>query len=137
MFQSSFSSRFSFQELVQRNRTTGLSCAGSGGVGSIGTGGGGIGSGHSNFQRGESVSCQISDAERFDEAKFIKALQESLEKDLDASQAEITSSKNQDATRFSIEYVLGSTVGRIEISGTRTAGNYSLQLQLNEKSDAK
>ena len=138
MFQSSFASRFSLKELLQRNPTNGLNCAGSGGAsGGIGASGGGLGSGHSNFHRGESVSCLISDAEQFDEAKFIQALRESVEKDLDANHAEITGSKNPDATKFSIEYVAGSTVGSLEISATRSAGYYSLQAQLNEKTDAK
>ena len=137
MFQSSFGSSFSLKELLQRNPTNGLNCDGGGAFGDIGAGGGGIGSGQSSFHRGESVSCQISDAEQFDEAKFIQALKESVQKELDANQAEITGIKNPDATRFLIEYVVGSTVGNLEISGTRSAGYYSLQAQLNEKTDAK
>lgn len=134
MFQSSFSSRFSLQELVQRNQSkNGLNCSGSGGGGGIGTGAGGFGQTGSTFHRGESCSCQISDVDQFNEAKFIQALKETVEKDLDASQAKITSSKNPDATRFSIEYTLGNAVGRVEISGTRSAGYYSLQAQLDEK----
>ena len=132
--QSSFSSKFSLQELAQRNQTNnGLSCPGSGATGGIGSGAGGFGEKESRFHKGESCSCQISDADRFDEAKFIQALKESVEKDLDASEAKITSSKNPDATRFAIEYTVGSTFGRVEISGTRSAGSYSLQAQLDEK----
>jgi hypothetical protein len=138
VFQSSFSSKFSLQELVQRNQiNNGLNCPGSGASGGIGTSGGGFGQKESSFHKGESCSCQISDADQFDEAKFIQALKESVEKDLDASKAKITSSKNPDANRFSIEYTLGDTAGRVEISGTRSAASYSLQAQLNEKNDAK
>jgi hypothetical protein len=134
VFQSSFSSRFSIQELAQRNQSkNGLTCPGSGAGGGIGAGGGGFGQKESSFHKGESCSCQISDADQFDEAKFLEALKESVEKDLDASKAKITSSKNPEANSFSVEYTLGDTAGRVEISGTRSAGYYSLQAQLDEK----
>jgi hypothetical protein len=136
VFQSSFSSRFSIQELAQRNQSkNGLNCPGSGGGAGIGSGGGGGSSGQkeSSFHKGESCSCQISDADQFDEAKFLQALKESVEKDLDANKAKITSSKNPEANSFSVEYTVGDTAGRVEISGTRSAGYYSLQAQLDEK----
>lgn len=140
VLQSSFYSGFSLKEMVQRNQSnSGLNCSGSGAGGGgagISTGAAGFGGG-SNFHKSESFACQISDAEQFVEARFIQALRESVEKDLDASQAKITGSKNPDATSFAIEYVLGSAAGRIEISGTRSAGYYSLQAQLDEKHDAK
>ena len=137
LFQSSFSSAFSLKELVQRNQSnTGLNCSGSGGAGGggagIASGAGGLG-GNSSFSKAEGFTCQISDAAQFNEAKFIQTLKESVEKDLDASQARITSSKNADATRFSIEYTVGKTAGRVEVSGTRSGGYYSLQSQVGEK----
>ena len=141
VFQSSFYSGFSLKELVQKNQSnSGLNCSGSGGAsggtGGIGSGAGGLG-GNSSFHKGESIACQISDAEQFVEAKFIQALKESVEKDLDASKAKITSSKNADATSFAIEYTMSNTFGRVEISGTRSAGYYSLQAQLDEKTNTK
>jgi hypothetical protein len=137
VFQSSFYSAFSLKELVQKNQSnSGLNCSGSGGAGGggggIASGAGGLG-GNSSFHKGESLACQISDAEQFVEAKFIQALKESVEKDLDASKAKITSNKNGDPTHFAIEYTVGNTFGRVEISGTRSAGYFSLQAQLNEK----
>ena len=141
VFQSSFYSAFSLKELVQRNQSnSGLNCSGSrgagGGGGGIATGAGGLGGG-SSFSKGEGYTCQISDTDQFNEAKFIQALKESVEKDLDASKAKITGSKNPDATRFSIDYTVGKTAGHVEISGTRSAGYYSLQAQLDEKNDTK
>jgi len=141
VFQSSFYSGFSLKDLVQKNQgNSGLNCSGSGGAGGgsggIGTGAGSLGGG-SSFHKGESLACQISDAEQFVEAKFIQTLKESVEKDLDASKAKITSSKNPDATRFAIEYTVGNTFGRVEISGTKSAGYYSLLAQLDEKNNAK
>jgi len=137
VMQSSFYSAFSLKELVQRNQSSsGLNCSGSGGAGGggggIATGAGGS-SGNFNFHKGEGLGCQISDAEQFVEARFIQALKESVEKDLDANKAKITSSKNPEANSFSVEYTLGDTAGRVEISGTRSAGYYSLQAQLDEK----
>ena len=136
LFQSSFYSAFSLKELVQRNQSnSGLNCCGGG----AGGGGGGIGSGavgsHGNgtFHKGESLACQISDAGQFVEARFIQALKESVEKDLNANQAKITSNTNPDLSRFAIEYTVGSSFGRVEISGIRTAGYYSLEAQVNEK----
>lgn len=139
VFQSSFSSRFSLEELVKRNQpNSGLNCSTGGGGGSgsgIGTGAGGIGGTQSTFHKGESFSCQISDAAQFDEAGFLQALKATVEKDLTANDAKITSSNNTDATRFSVDYVMGSTSGRLEISGTRVPGGYySFNSTLNEKS---
>lgn len=141
VFQSSFSSAFSLRELVQKNQSnSGLNCSGSGGAGGggggISAGAGGVG-GNSSFHKGESFACQISDAEQFVEAKFIQALKQSVEKDLDASQARIVSNKNEDATRFAIEYTVRNTFGRVEISGTRSGGFYSLEAQLDEKNNTK
>ena len=136
LFQSSFYSAFSLKELVQKNQSnSGLNCSGGG----AGGGGGGIGAGavgsHGNgtFHKGESLACQISDAGQFVEARFIQALKESVEKDLNANQAKITSNTNPDLSRFAIEYTVGSSFGRVEISGARTAGYYSLAAQVDEK----
>lgn len=137
MSQSSFASTFSLKELLQRNQVSGLDCLSSGGAGDgIGVGAGGFGriSEDSSFHKGESFSCRISDAQQFDEAKFIRALKESIEKDLNASDVKIISSKITDATRFSIEYTLADRSGRVQISGTRSPGNYySLSAELDEK----
>jgi hypothetical protein len=140
VFQSSFYSAFSLKELVQKNQSNnGLNCTGSGGAGGggagIAAGAGGFGGGGSNFHKIESLACRISDVEQFIEARFIQALKESVEKDLDARQAKIVSSKNPDATHFAIEYTASNSFGRIEISGTRSGGYYSLEAQLNEKSN--
>jgi hypothetical protein len=138
-FESSFFSKFSLEELVQRNKTIGgLNCSPTGGGGGIGTGIGAIGKDHSHFHRDESFSCQIADVEQFDEAKFIHALRESVQKDLDASKAKIVISQNSEATWFYFEYALEEIKGHIKISGTRSLGNfYTLQAELEEKSGIK
>jgi hypothetical protein len=137
VLQSSFYSAFSLKELVQKNQSnSGLNCSGGGGgadSSGIASGAGGLGGGSSSFHKGESFACQISDAEQFVEARFIQALKESVEKDLDARKARITSSKNEDARSFAIDYTVGNAFGRVQISGTRSADYYSLQAQLDEK----
>ena len=135
LFQSSFYSAFSLKELVQRNQSnSGLNCSGGAGGGGGGIGAGAVGShGNGTFHKGESLACQISDAGQFVEARFIQALKESVEKDLNANQAKITSNTNPDLSRFAIEYTVGSSFGRVEISGARTAGYYSLAAQVDEK----
>ena len=137
VFQSSFSSTFSLAELVKKNQAnSGLNCSSGGGGGDssgIGTGAGGIGGTQSSYQKGEGFSCQISDMNQFDEAKFMQALKQSLEKDLETIDAEITTSKNNDASSFFIEYVLGKTSGRVDISGAKSAGYYSFDAKVTEK----
>ena len=135
--QSSFFSKFSLRNLVERNESTaGLNCsqsAGGGGGASFGTGG--VGQKESNFNRLESLSCQIRDVKAFDEQKFIQALKASVEQDLKDSKATIVSSKNADATSFQLEYALSNVKGTIDISATRGPDRfYTLNANLNEKS---
>jgi hypothetical protein len=136
---SPFFTKFSVNELVQRNKTIGgLNCLPEGGGGGIGTGVGGIGKDGSRVHRNESFSCQISDADQFDEAKFIQTLRESIEKDLDACKAKIVGSDNSDSTKFYFEYTLEDIKGRVKISGTRSLGNYyTVDADLEEKSGDK
>lgn len=142
-FQSSFFSKFSLRELVERNDSSaGLNCSAGGGGGGIGGGGGGIsvgtggvGAKESNFHRGESIACQITDSELFDETKFIEALKAIVEKDLAANKASIVKSKNADATSFSIEYTLNNVSGTVGISTTKGPMKfYTLNADLNEHS---
>ena len=137
--QSSFFSKFSLRDLVERNESTaGLNCsqsAGGGGGGGASFGTGGVGQKESNFSRLESLSCQIRDAEAFDEPKFIQALKASVEQDLKDSKATIVSSKKTDATSFQLEYALSNVKGTIDISATRGPDRfYTLSANLNEKS---
>lgn len=136
--QSSFFSKFSLRDLVERNGSTaGLNCsqsAGGGGGGGSGFGTGGVGRMESNFSRMESISCQIKDADAFDEPKFIQALKASVEKDLKDSKATIVNSKNADATSFQLEYAVSNIKGTIDISATRADRFYTLNANLNEKS---
>lgn len=133
--QSSFFSKFSLRDLVERNESTaGLNCSQSAGGGSS-FGAGGVGQKESNFNRMESIACQIRDVDAFDEPKFIQALKASVEKDLKDSKATIVSRKNAGATSFQLEYALSNVKGTIDISATRGPDRYyTLNANLNEKS---
>ena len=133
--QSSFFSKFSLRELVDRNKSiAGLDC-GAGGGGGMSAGIGGVGRQESNFSKLESVACQISDAELFDEVKFIEALKVIIEQDLDANKATIVSSKNPDATSFDLDYALNEVTGTIKISTHKGPMRfYTLKAELREKS---
>jgi hypothetical protein len=135
-FQSSFFSKFSLQELVQRNKSTGVCAAvasGGGGGGGIGTGSGGIGMKQSSFQRSESFSCQLRDPDQFDETKFIQALKQAVESDLEKSKAKIMR-EDFGPAGFYFEYSHVDINGRVEISGRLSPGNhYTLHADLHEK----
>ncbi|HUS09628.1 MAG TPA: hypothetical protein VMZ30_04105 [Pyrinomonadaceae bacterium] len=135
-FQSSFFSRFSLRELVERNKShRGLNCSTSGGGGGVGGGTGSVGRKESHFHKVETFSCQINDdsAEQFDEGGFIAALKQSVEADLNHSKAKIGSDK-LDARSFYFEYTVEDVRGRVEISGRKDMGNYySLKADVDEK----
>lgn len=134
--ESTFFSKFSLRELVQRNKTQNqLNCS----SGSGGGGGGsrfsttGIGTKESSFHKGESISCSISDAQHFDEAELIAALKQIVMADLTENKAKIVSSSNPDAASFYFEYALAHTTGNVKISGQTVPGNYySLTASLEE-----
>jgi len=130
--QSSFFSKFSLRELVERNKSHDLNCSagGGGGGGSISS----FGRKESHFQKGESLSCQMTGAAQFDEGEFLQALKHSVEMDLEQSKAKIISSAKVDAQSFYCEYALEDIRGRVEISGRIVPGNYySLKADLEEK----
>lgn len=134
---SSFYMTFSLRELIKGNEfTAGLDCGNSGGSGmTIGTGG--VGAEQSNFSKTESCVCQITDANVFEEAKFMEALKAGVEKELGANKATIVSSKDA-AGGFSVEYMSNETKGTVEISrGKGIERFYMLQAKLTETHDAK
>ena len=129
--ESSFFSKFSLRELVERNKSHDLNCSAGGG------GGGGrvssFGSKESHSQKGESLSCQVTDAEKFDEGKFLQALKQSVEMELEESKAKTIGCAKVDEQRFYCEYALEDARGRVEVSGTMGSGNYySLKANLDE-----
>lgn len=137
LFQSEFFSKFSLRALVDRNESrAGLSCSperGEGG-GGMSAGVGAVGKKESNFSKVESLACQISDAELFDEVKFFQTLKRSIEQDLDSKKATIVT-KNSDATSFDLEYALNETTGTVKISAKKGPMRYyTLSADLREKS---
>jgi hypothetical protein len=137
LFQSEFFSNFSLRGLVDRNEArAGLSCSAERGEGGDGmsAGTGAVGKKESNFSKVESLACQISDAELFDEVKFFQALKRSIEQDLDSKKATIFT-KNSDATSFDLEYASNETTGTVKISVQKGPMSfYTLKADLWEKS---
>jgi hypothetical protein len=137
--QSPFFAKFSLRELVEKNKShLGMNCTAGGGGGGIGTGTGGVGRGGSHFHKGESFSCLIDSAEQFDERGFVAALKQTVETELDQSEAKITASANRDASSFYFEYTIKGIRGKVEVSGRKTPGNYySLVADLDESTNSE
>jgi hypothetical protein len=137
--QSSFFSKFSLRGLVERNKNRNLNCSG-GGVAGGGGGGSAISSGRkeSHAQKGENLSCQATDVEKFDEAEFLQSLRRSVEMDLEQSKAKIVGCDRVDGQSFSCEYELEDIKGRVEVSGKMVPGNYyTLNANLKETKGEK
>ena len=138
--QSSFFSKFSLRELVEKHKSrAGLDCSaggGGGGGGGIGMGGGGVGSKESHSHKGESFSCRLKSGgtEQFDEAGFMGALSEEVEREIKESGAEVIDRGTPDPSSFYFEYRLEDVGGRVEISGRKLSGDfYSLAADLDER----
>ena len=136
--QSSFFTKFSLRELFAKNEfSAGLDCSETSGGGGMSMGSGAVGKEQSNFSRLDTIACQITDAERFDEAKFLDALHESIVKDLSSYKATILGNNNRkpDERSFKLLYGLSDVSGSVEVLATRgPARFYTLKADLHEKS---
>ena len=136
--QTSFFSKFSLRELVEKNQSfTGLDCSVSGGGFGGGTGGG-LGRREFHSQKAESFFCRLkaNEAGHFDEAGLLAVLRREVEKHITESGAEIIGQRNPDTNSFYFAYTSGNIRGRVEVSGSNIAGNsYSLAADLDEKSE--
>ena|ERR1700730_12925716 len=135
--QSPFFGKFSLRELVERNKShLGLDCSAC--CGGAGGSTGSVGRKESHFHKGESFSCKIDSAEQFDEGRFIAALKQTIESELNQSKAKIIGSANTNATSFYFEYTREGTRGKVEVSGNKTLGNYySLNADLDENTNSE
>jgi hypothetical protein len=134
---SSFLSKFSLEELVKKNRSpSGMICA-KGAMGGMGGGSGWVSSEQYSSNKMHSFSCQIS-ADSFDEADFVATLKADVEQEINLSGATIVNQGSSDPVGFYFEYSEGNILGRVNIEGKKSGGNYySLHAKLNEKSAAK
>jgi hypothetical protein len=132
--QNTFFSAFSLRSLVDRTSPrSGLDCS-SGGIGG-GGGGGSVGGKESRRHKGESLSCRIKSgaSEQFNEAEYITAIRQMVEKDITASGAKITGGEPTNANGFYYKYSFEKTLGRVELSGKRVGNDYySLEASLDE-----
>jgi hypothetical protein len=100
----------------------------------MGAGTGSVGQKQSHFHKIETFSCQIdTSGEQFDEGRFIEALKQSVESDLNQSKAKIDKDKLEERS-FILEYSLQDVSGRVEISGRKAMGNfYTVKADIDEK----
>ena len=133
--QSQFFIKFSLRELVAKNEfSAGLDCSETSGGGGMSMGTAGVGKQGSTFTRLDTVACQITGPEIFDEAKFIEALRESVLKDLLEYKATVVG-QNTDGKSFVLQYGLTDVAGTLKVSGTRgPARFYTLEANLDEES---
>jgi hypothetical protein len=126
--ETSFFSKFSIRQLVERNQSSaGLTCtAVGGGGGGIGSRAGGIGSGgtHFNSHKSDSFACRLKSNEAFDETRFFAALKLNVERALHDTGAQITETGSSGPATFYFAYALKRVRGRVQLSGTRIGADY-------------
>jgi len=129
--QTTFYSKFSVRELVERNQSAaGFRCdvpAGGGGGKdeNIVSSSGGI-SGRTQFSahKGDSLACALKSEENFDEQRLFAALKLDTERVLRASGAQISESGSAKPVGFYFAYTASNVRGRIQISGSRIGNQY-------------
>jgi len=136
---TSFYSKFSIRELVERNKSsTAFACDDStgGGGGGIGSYAGGSGGTSFSSHKSESVGCRLISNESFDEAALFSALKGDVERTLHDTGAQITDRGSSGPANFFLNYVLKNVQGRIELKGTKIGnGYYDVNAVLEEKSN--
>lgn len=132
-----FFAKFSLRELVGAKSSRPVS--GPGGLwAGVGGGGGYVGSGHRNYHKAETFSRPIRAPgdESFNEAEFVKALKEDVQRQITDSGSVITSGGDMagafNSCEFYFEYAEGSIKGRIVISGKVIGRSYKLRADLEE-----
>ena len=139
LFQTPFYSRFSLRDLIERSKAmSGFNCTGGPGGGAS-NGISARGRSFSHSSKSEDFSCKLRDDCDFDEAALMTALAQIIEQDLKQADARIIEHKAVDTGGFYFDYELKDFIGKVQISGRRSVGNYySLNATIDEKSgDAK
>jgi len=128
---TSFYSKFSVRELVERNQTAaGFKCdvpgGGGGGGNGISSSSGGLGDGRPpcSAQRSDSFSCALKSEENLDEQRLFAALKDDTERVLRANGAQISESGSTRPAGFYFAYTAGNVRGRVQISGSRIGNQY-------------
>jgi hypothetical protein len=136
---TSFYSRFSIRELVERNKSsTAFNCDNSTGGGGAGIGSYAGGSRGTSFSshKSESIGCRLTSNESFDEAALFSAMKHDIEQTLHGTGAQITEQGSSGPANFFLKYIVKKVQGRIEVSGTRTGnGYYDVNALLEEESN--
>lgn len=124
--ESSFFSKFSVRQLVERHKSSaGFTCDSTGGGGGgIRAGAAGSGGTHFTSQKSDSIACRLKSIELFDEAGLFSALKGDVERTLLDAGAQITDRGSSGPANFFFDYVLKNVTGRVELSGTRIGNGY-------------
>ena len=128
--ETSFFSKFSTRELVERNKAAaGLNCdAGGGGVDGIHWLAGGVGSSHFDSHKTEGFGCRLNSEAGFEEERLFSALKLDTERALRDSGLEIVDRGSPGPANFFFAYTNGKVHGRIEVSGKRTGTQYYVEV---------
>ncbi len=124
--ETSFFSKFSARQLVERSKSSaGLTCDPIGG-GGIGSRAGGISSGrtHFNSHKSDSCACRLESNEAFDETRLFSALKLDVERALHDTGAQITERGSSGPANFYFAYAVKNVRGRVQLSGTRIGMDY-------------
>ena len=130
--ETSFYSKFSTRDLVERNQApAGLKCEPLGG-GANGAGihswGGGLGGGHFDSHKSDSFACRFGADSTFDEARLISGLKADTQRLLRESGLQITDSGSSGPANFFFAYTEKNLIGRIEISGKAAETNHYVEV---------
>jgi len=127
---TSFYSKFSVRELVERNqKATGFRCdmpAGGGGNGGMDSsyGGGGFGKANFSANRGDSLVCVLKPDQTVDEDLLLAELKRDTETVLKANGMQIVESGSARPASFYFTYAARNVRGRIQVSGRRIGNQY-------------
>jgi hypothetical protein len=139
---TSFYSKFSVRELVERNqKATGFTCdkptGGGDDAGMVsgygGYGGGGFGRVKFSANRGDSLACVVKPDQTVDEDLLLAELKRDTETVLKANGMKIVESGSARPASFYFTYTARNVSGRIQVSGTRIGNQYyNLHAELAE-----
>lgn len=131
--QSRFLLKFCLDRSVKNTAYEGIDYSGPGG--SIEGSAGGINPYGSDVHHSSATGFAIKQEEGrgFNESEFLEALKDGVEKEIEASGAEITGRESTSEKEFYIEYKEGNTEGRIVISGSESGRYYSLNAKVDER----
>jgi len=127
---TSFFSKFSTRELVERNKAAaGLNCdpLGGGDTGNLSSAGG-AGTSVYHSSKSEGFACRLNSEASFDESRLFSALKLDTERALRDNGLQIVDSGSSGPANFFFAYASGKVHGRIEVSGKRSGDQHYVEV---------